>query len=268
MTQRRACRVAGQSRSTQRRECQGRVRNDAAVEARLLALASAHSGWGCPQLHKQLRSDGHAINHKRTARLYREHGLSLRRRRRRRLPERVRAPLLQPIAPNYCWSLDFMHDALASRRTFRTLNVIDDYARDVLAIEIGHSLPGMRVVRVLDQLCELHGRPNCIRSDNGPEFRSVEVQDWAERQGIRWDFIEPGEPAQNAYIERFNGTYRLELLDANRFETMDEVRRLTKEWIEVYNGLRIHSAIGNLPPRVFKQRWQQRNESLLLNGRA
>ncbi|MBK7043740.1 MAG: IS3 family transposase [Rhodanobacteraceae bacterium] len=268
VTQRRACRVFGQSRCTQRRECRGRVRIDSVVDSRLLALASAHGGWGCPQLHLQLRAEGHRINHKRTARLYREHGLSLRRRRRRRLPERVRTPLLQPIEPNYSWSLDFMHDALASGRPFRTLNVIDDYARDILAIEIGHSLPGMRVVRVLEHLCELHGRPTCIRSDNGPEFRSVEVQKWAERQGITWNFIEPGEPAQNAYIERFNGTYRHEVLDANLFDTQCEVRQLTNEWMEIYNGLRIHSAIGNLPPRVFKQRWQQRNTSLLLTGVA
>ena len=266
VTERRACRVLGQSRSTQRRQGGRRVRIDPVVDERLLALASAHAGWGCPQLHKQLRSEGHQINHKRTARLYRQHGLSLRRRRRRRLPEQARQPLLQPIKPNHCWSMDFMHDALSSGRAFRTFNVLDDYARDVLAIEVAFSFPGPRVVRVLEQLCELNGTPTCIRSDNGPEFRSAEVQDWAQRRGVRWNFIEPGAPSQNAYIERFNGTYRHEVLDANRFDDLEEVTRLTQDWIEIYNSKRIHSAIGNLPPRVFKQQWQQRQASLLSVG--
>jgi transposase InsO family protein len=140
---------------------------DVCVEHRLQALAEAHPAWGCPQLHRQLRQEGHVINHKRTWRLYGALGLTLRRRRRRRPIKREPQPLLQPLQPSACWSLDFMHDALASGRAFRSLNVIDDFARDALAIEIDFSLSGARVVRILEQLCEWHGKPLMIRSDNG-----------------------------------------------------------------------------------------------------
>lgn len=149
---------------------------DDAVTRRLMELAEANPSWGCPQLHQQLRQEGHTINHKRTRRLYREQNLTLRRRRRRRPLQRERQALVQPIEPNLCWSMDFMHDTLANGRAFRTFNVIDDYAREVLAIEIDFSISGDRVVRVLEQLCELHGKPTTIRSDNGPEFRSQAVQ--------------------------------------------------------------------------------------------
>lgn len=225
---------------------------------RLLELAQTHAAWGCPQLHRQLRHEGHRINHKRTERLYRQHALSIRRRRRRRLVREVRNPLVQPIRPGQCWSMDFMGDSLADGRAYRTFNVIDDYARDALTIEIDISLTANRVVRVLDRLCEWYGVPEAIRSDNGPEFRSEVAQTWAKVKGIRWDFIQPGCPAQNAYIERFNGTYRLEVLDANQFRTVDEARTVTADWLVIYNEQRTHSAIGHLPPLAFKRRWQQR----------
>jgi putative transposase len=257
-SERLACRIVRQSRATQRRRSRGRIAGAPEAEARLLELAQAHAAWGCPKLHRQLRHEGHRINHKRTERLYRQHGLSIRRRRRRRLVREVRNPLVQPIRPGQCWSMDFMGDSLADGRAYRTFNVIDDYARDALAIEIDISLTANRVVRTLEHLCEWHGRPEAIRSDNGPEFRSETVQTWAKDKGIRWDFIQPGCPAQNAYIERFNGTYRLEVLDANQFRSVGEARALTEEWLAIYNEQRTHSAIGHLPPLAFKQRWQQR----------
>lgn len=265
VSERRACRVLRQARSTQRRALDGRTRSDPAVEARLVTLAKANGAWGCRQLHRQLRQEGFAINHKRTRRLYTEKGLVLRRRTRRRLPDHVRQPLVQPVRPNQCWSIDFMSDTLADKRSYRTFNVLDDYARDALAIEIDISLTANRVVRVLDQLCEWNGAPEAIRSDNGPEFRSETTQAWAKARGIRWDFIEPGCPAQNAYIERFNGTYRLEVLDAHQFRTIDEARATTEQWLTIYNDIRTHSAIGHLPPKAFKQRWQQQ-QSLLIAG--
>lgn len=148
----------------------------------MLELSKLHVKWGCTQLHRQLRHEGHNINHKRTARLYRKHALKLRRRRRRKLPERVRQPLVQTVRPNQCWSVDFMSDSLASGRAYRTFNVLDDYAREALAIEIDISLTANRVIRVLDQLCETYGNPEAIRSDNGPEFRSESVQTWAKER--------------------------------------------------------------------------------------
>ena len=123
--------------------------------------------------------------------------------------------------------MDFMHDALANGRAFRTFNVIDDFAREALAIEIDFSISGARVVRVLEQLCEWHGKAEMVRSDNGPEFQSPVVQAWAKANGVSWHFIEPGCPAQNAYIERFNGTYRIEVLDANCFSTLADAREET-----------------------------------------
>ena len=235
------------------------------VEARLLQLAKLHVKWGCTQLHRQLRHEGHHINHKRTARLYRKHTLELRRGRRRKLPDRVRQPLVQTLRPNQCWSVDFMSDSLASGRAYRTFNVLDDYAREALAIEIDISLTANRVIRVLDQLCETYGTPEAIRSDNGPEFRSEAVQTWAKDRSIRWDFIQPGCPAQNAYVERFNGTYRSEVLDLHQFPNLDEARSATAQWLTVYNEQRTHSAIGHLPPLAFKQRWQHQ-QSLLSSG--
>jgi putative transposase len=161
--------------------------------------------------------------------------------------------------------MDFMSDSLSDGRAYRTFNVLDDYALDALAIEIDISLTANRVVRVLDQLCEFHGSPEAIRSDNGPEFRSEVVQAWAKARHIRWDFIQPGCPAQNAYIERFNGTYRVEVLDAHQFRSLDEARTRTASWLPIYNEQRTHSAIGHLPPIAFKQRWQQQ-QSLLSTG--
>lgn len=154
--------------------------------------------------------------------------------------------------------MDFMGDSLADGRAYRTFNVIDDYARDALAIELDISLTAQRIVRVLDRLCEWHGPPESIRSDNGPEFRSDALQSWAKDKGIRWDFIQPGCPAQNGYVERFNGTYRLEVLDANQFRSLDEASTVTEEWLAVYNEQRTHSAIGHLPTLAFKRLWQQR----------
>lgn len=258
VSERHACRLVRQPRSTQRRRLRGNVDRSPEAEARLVELAQTHPAWGCPKLHRQLRHEGHRINHKRTERLYRQHGLSIRRRRRRRLVREVRHPLVQPIQPGQCWSMDFMGDSLADGRAYRTFNVIDDYARDALCIEIDVSLTAQRVMRVLERLCEWHGKPQAIRSDNGPEFRSEVLQTWARENNIRWDFIQPGCPAQNAYIERFNGTYRLEVLDANQFQSLDQARTVTEEWLTIYNEQRTHSAIGHLPPLAFKRRWQSR----------
>lgn len=263
-SQRQACRLLAQSRQTQRRPRRKRG-DDGNVAQRLQALANAHPAWGCPQLHQQLRREGHRINHKRTERLYRELGLSLRRRRRRRLPERVRVPLAQPLQPNLTWSMDFMSDTLHGGRAYRTFNVIDDCARDALVIAIDFSLTAERVVRELEQLCEWHGAPEVIRSDNGPEFRSAIVQAWANERGIRWQFTQPGCPAQNAYIERFNGTYRTEVLDAWQFDSLEQARAVTADWLHLYNEQRTHSAIGHLPPKAFKQQRQQM-QSLLSTG--
>ena len=141
-----------------------------------------------------------------------------------------------------------MHDSLASGRTFRTFNVIDDFNREALAIEIDTSLPAQRVVRVLDALAAWRGYPKRLRSDNGPEFISNKLDEWAEKNGVLLDFIQPGKPAQNAYIERFNRTYREEVLDLYLFDTLAEARAITEAWLEEYNAIRPHEALGGLTP--------------------
>jgi putative transposase len=184
-------------------------------------------------------------------RVYKALGLNKKRRRKRRLPARIKEPLAVPVGPNEVWSLDFMSDALWSGRRFRTFNVLDDFAREALRIEIDTSLPAARVVRALDQLVEIRGKPRRLRMDNGPELISDTLGKWAKRHCIDLLFIQPGRPMQNGYIERFNRTYREEVLNAYVFETLNEVRRMTAEWLVGYNERRPHEALGNLSPRQF-----------------
>jgi putative transposase len=174
--------------------------------------------------------------------------LNLRVKPKKRLPTREPKPLEQPQAANQSWSLDFMSDSLTSGRAFRTLNIIDDFNREVLWIEIDTSLPALRVIRVLDMIASWRGYPNQIRMDNGPELISQRLAQWAEANGVELEFIEPGKPAQNAYIERFNRTFREDVLDAYLFDTLLEVRNITEEWIEEYNAIRPHDALEGLPP--------------------
>ena len=151
--------------------------------------------------------------------------------------------------------MDFVHDWLLTKRKLKCLTIVDDFTKESIGILVGHSISGAEVAM---HLASLDRRPKLLRSDNGPEFRSEALQSWAKDKGIRWDFIQPGCPAQNAYIERFNGTYRLEVLDANQFHSLDQARTVTEEWLAVYNEQRTHSAIGHLPPLAFKRRWQLR----------
>jgi putative transposase len=195
-----------------------------------------------------LKQQGFPWNHKRIYRVYGELKLNLRVKPKKRLPTREPKPLEQPQAANQSWSLDFMSDSLASGRAFRTLNIIDDFNREILWIEIDTSLPALRLIRVLDMITAWRGCPRQIRLDNGPELISHLLAQWAETHGVELAFIQPGKPAQNAYIERFNRTYREDILDAYLFHTITEVRDITEEWIEEYNAIRPHQALGDLSP--------------------
>lgn len=178
--------------------------------------------------------------------------LNLRITRRKRLPKRYPAVLAEPDAPNQCWSMDFMSDALLSGQRFRTLNVIDDYNREALAIEIDTSLPALRVISVLEQIADWHGFPARIRIDNGPEFISTKLMAWAQAHDVLLDFIQPGKPAQNAYIEWFNRTYREEVLDFYLFQSLKEVREITRQWISSYNQERPHDALNGMTPTAYR----------------
>ena len=177
--------------------------------------------------------------------------LHLKRKPKKRLPARTAQALAVPGRANQTWSLDFMSDALSNGRAFRTLNVIDDYNREALWIEVDTSLPAERVVRVLEQLLFWRGKPTRIRMDNGPELISQRLKSWAKEKDIELLHIQPGKPAQNAYIERFNRTYREEVLDSYLFDDLEEVRHITDHCLEDYNTIRPHEALQGLPPRQF-----------------
>lgn len=179
--------------------------------------------------------------------------LNLPRRAKRRLPARIKQPLEVPPLPDQVWSIDFMHDTLWCGKRFRTLNVFDEGVREVLAIEVDSSLPADRVIRVLDQLRESRPLPVQIRVDNGPELVSSKLVAWCEINHVKLHHIQPGKPTQNAYIERFNRTFRTEVLNAHVFNSLSQVRELVHQWMTAYNEERPHSALGNLPPRLFSQ---------------
>ncbi len=227
-----------------------REKSDAEVMEALGRLAGEHPDLGFGKFFELLRADDYVWNHKRVYRVYCEMKLNKRRKHKRRIPARQPEPLSVPQSKNQSWSADFMSDALNDGRRFRTFNVIDDHNREVLAIEIDLNLGSRRVVRVLGRLAETRGLPERIRFDNGPEFTSIAVADWAEQNGVELDFIKPGRPMQNGFVERFNRTYRQAILDMYIFESLDEVRELTARWIDFYNHRRPHDSLGGSPPTL------------------
>ncbi len=233
-------------------------KNDTELQDALIALTQKHPTIGFWQSYHRLRFKGYACNHKRLYRVYTSMKLNIRRRAKKRLPERVKLPLAVPEGPNQMWSLDFMSDSFTDSRKFRLLNVIDDFNRESLAIEVDTSLPSLRVIRVLEALIASKGKPANLRCDNGPEFISHALQQWCESKGITLQYIQPGEPTQNAYIERANGSLRRELLDAYMFTTLREVRQMTRQWQQDYNCSRPHKALGYLSPDQFYEGWLNR----------
>ena len=249
-----SCEAVGLSRTAWYRGRTHRLERDREVIEALHALVEKHNRWGFWKCYRRLRLDGHGWNHKKVHRVYRELGLNLRRKTKKRVPTREPQPMEAPCIPNEIWSVDFMHDALYVGRRFRTLNVLDEGVREVLDIEIDTSLPGERVVQVLERLGSWRDLPKAIRCDNGPELLSEVFVIWCEENGIEIRYIQPGKPNQNAFIERFNRTYREEVLDAYLFESLEEVREITYEWMEGYNERRHHDALGGLPPVVYRER--------------
>ena len=222
-------------------------RDQPVIEA-LLALVDQYPSRGFGKLFTMLRRQKYMWNHKRVHRIYCGLKLNMRRKGKRRLPNRHPDPLSVPDSINQCWSADFMSDALWYGQRFRTFNLVDDYNREGLAIEVDLSLPARRIVRVLDRVASERGYPAKLRVDNGPELTSVHMADWAEMHGVELEFIQPGKPMQNGFIERFNRTYREEVLDMYVFNSMSEIREITENWLVDYNEIRPHESLGDLPP--------------------
>ena len=216
----------------------------------LMLLTDDQKDWGFGLCFDYLRNvKGFTWNHKRVYRIYRELDLNLRIKPRQRIRRDKPEPLSVPVAPNEVWSMDFMHDLLCDGRCFRLYNVIDDINREVLAIDVDFSLPALRVIRSLNQIIEWRGKPKIIRSDNGPEFISHALKTWAEMHQIKLEFIQPGNPQQNAYVERYNRTVRYSWLSLYLFETIDEVQNYATSWLWFYNNERPHKANGGLTPQ-------------------
>ena len=216
----------------------------------LLRLTTTNRRWGFGLCFLYLRNiKGFGWNHKRVYRIYRELELNLRIKPKRRIKRDKPDALTVPIVKNQVWSIDFMSDSLSDGRALRTFNVLDDYNREGLGIEVDLSLPSARVVRTLEQIIEWRGKPQAIRCDNGPEYIAQTLIDWANDQQITLLYIQPGKPTQNAYIERFNRTVRHEWLELNLFESVEHAQQLATEWLWIYNNERPHTAIGGIPPR-------------------
>jgi putative transposase len=249
ISQRQACKAVSLPRSTQ---CYKPKRKaDEAVIEQLQQLIEKHPAIGFWQSYYRIRRKGFIWNHKKIYRVYTDMKLNIRRRYRKRLPQRIKQSLYQPKAINEVWSIDFMNDTLWDGKRFRLLNIIDDYNREILHIESDLSLPTVRVIRVLEYLREFRGLPQMIRVDNGPEFISHKLHIWCREHNISLAFIQPGKPMQNGFVERCNGNIRKELLNAYVFTSLDEVRQKAEEWRMDYNTLRPHKSLGYLAPKEF-----------------
>jgi len=252
MSERHACRLLEWGRSTHRYRAR-KAERDAALRTRLKELAAQRMRFGYRRLTAMLVREGTPANHKRVYRLYREEGLAMRIRQRRRF--RWNGAVTRPAAtkPNQRWSMDFVSDCVSCGKVIRMLTLVDDCTRECPVIEVDTSLGGLRVGRVLDRMAIERGLPEAIVVDNGPEFRGRALAAWSEQRGVRLEFIQPGKPAQNAYIESFNGRLRDECLNANWFTSLSDARRKIETWRKDYNEQRPHSSLNYLPPAEFAQ---------------
>ncbi len=249
MSKRRACKLFGIRESVY--YYTPRPGDDGEVREALAELAETNTRWGFWMMHHRLRELGHLWNHKKVYRIYTGMGLNLRRKYKRRLPSRIKEPLVQPLYANLTWSMDFMQDGTDGGIPFRSFNVIDDFNREALNITIDRSINSKRVIRELDRLIEWRGKPKRLRVDNGPEFVAQAMKDWCEGNGIELKFIQKGRPSQNGYVERFNRTYRTEVLDCYAFETIEQAKLMTSAWMWMYNNERPHSSLAYNPPTRF-----------------
>jgi putative transposase len=259
LSERQACRYTGFARSTQRyASCRP---SHVELRERLHTLAMLRPRWGYRRLYRLLRREGAMANKKLVQRVYREEGLAVRRRKRKRVAI-PRVPLPAPRAANERWSMDFVSDALGDGRKFRALTIVDDFTRESPAIEVDTSLPGERVVRVLEALAATRGLPKAVVCDNGPEFRGEALDQWADRRGVALQFIQPGKPIQNAYAESFNGRFRDECLNESWFVSLLDAQQTIEAWRIDYNVARPHSGLADRTPQEFAEELLETTPSL------
>ena len=254
----RACRVVRLSRAAYYRPPVPANRRDAAVIAALTDAVARYPRWGFWKCFDRLRVEGCRWNHKHVHRVYCALRLNLPRRTTRRVPRRVRQPLTAPPVLNQTWALDFMTETLYDGRRVRLLTVLDEGNREALEIALGLSLPSRRVIRVLSELVAVHGCPSAVRVDNGPEFMAQIFVDWCAEHAVAIHYIQPGKPD----IERFNRSYRTEVLNAHLFESLAQLRALSSTWLRIYNGERPHDSLGRVPPLTFLPRPSSAGQSL------
>jgi putative transposase len=248
VSERRACGLVGLRRSSLQYRSRGQRQDEEQVRQQLREFAAQRRRFGYRRLHVLLQRAGYRLNHKRVYRLYRDEGLAVRRRKHKRVAVRPRERAAVALAPNQCWSLDFVSDTLASGRRIRLLTVEDTCTREALAIAVDTSLPAARVVRTLDEVLLTRGAPRQITLDNGPELTSRRLDQWAYEHGVQLCFIDPGKPIQNAFCESFNGRLRDECLNEHWFLTMHDARRIVEDWRQDYNRERPHSSLGYRTP--------------------
>jgi len=241
-----------------------RTERDAPVRVALRAAAAQHPRWGAPRLHWLLQRTGVVVNHKRTERLYRAEGLAVERRRRPRVPMGPRVVHAAPVRPNERWSIDFVHDRLATGRAIRVLTIVDDCTRECPALEVDYSLPSARVIEALERAAGGRDLPAHLVCDHGSEFASRTFLSWAREQQITLDFIRPGKPVDNAYVESFNGKLRDECLNEQYFLDLTDARVHIERWRREYNRARPHSALGRLTPAEYAARFTTDPELLVL----
>jgi putative transposase len=246
---RKACLLVGLNRASY--QYRPTARDDQALRQKIRELALKRHRFGSPRIHLMLKREGMVVNHKLTERIYREEGLSLRKRKRRKIAAVARIALPKATAPNEMWSMDFVMDSVVTGRKFRALAIVDQYSRECPAIEVDTSLGGARVVAVLDRLAESRGLPQGITMDNGPEFAGKRLDEWAYRKGVRLNFIRPGKPIENAYAESFIGRLRDECLNENWFMNLRHAKEVIEAWRRDYNAARPHSSLEGLTPQEF-----------------
>jgi len=261
ISERTACSLIGIPRSTYRYKPVPDPLNDE-IRVKMKEIAAKKRRYGSPRITVLLRREFGAINHKRVERLYALEGLTLPRKRKKKRGIRERVAIPTPEAPNERWSMDFVHDCFDSGRRFRMLNIIDDFSRECLRIEVDTSLSGHRVARVLDQLAETRGLPRYIVVDNGTEFTSRAMIEWEDKHKTKLAFIDPGEPTQNPFAESFNGKLRDECLNENYFLNLAHARIEIEEWRIQYNSERPHSSLDNLTPDEYMKLWEEKQKKL------